>query len=183
MGGHLAPGNVNGQNQRNIGQECQCQPLEIAHVALVRKEHLQQQAGDAEDHAVDVRGSSHDEMQRIAHRGDVGRDVDRIGDDQQADDGIEHAARELSSDVGSEPMARHAADTGAHELDAHHQRIGEDDRPEGEEAELGTGLGIGGDAGRIVVGCSGDEPGAKLAYPIADRFSHHSCSPPVARRV
>ena len=45
-----------------------------------------------------------DELQRLAHRGDVGSDVDRVGDEQQRDHEATAAAAESGAHVGGEAV-------------------------------------------------------------------------------
>src|SRR6202020_2163055 len=58
-----------------------------------------------------------------------------------------------------------AAKAGTDHLDADHQRIGEQHGPQHAVAELRTGLRIGGDTARIIIGGAGDEARPQLPYP------------------
>ena len=95
---------------------------------------------------------------RVGHRGDVGGDVDRVGDDQQADQRHRQPARADPADVRREALPRDPADARRQHLDADHQRQRQEQRPDEREAELRAGLRIGRDAARIVVGRAGDQP-------------------------
>ena len=86
--GHLAPGDVYREHQDDVREQRQRQPLQVADIALVGQENLQQQASDADHDRVHMRRSADDQLQRLAHRGDVGGDVDGVGDDQQRDDAV-----------------------------------------------------------------------------------------------
>ena len=164
---YFAPWNVDRQHQQHIGQQRHCEPLEVAHVASVRQEDLQQQANGAERDRVHMRRTADDEAQGIAHCGDVGGDVDRVGDDEQSDDTVQHGPRKVLADVCRKAVAGDAADARADHLDPDHQRIREQHRPQRQEAELRTGLRVRGDPGRIVVRGPGDEPGTQLLQPVA----------------
>ena len=96
----------------------------------------------------------------FAHGGDVGGDVEGIGDQQQQHDALKHDRRKRGLDVGGQPLAGDPADARAHGLDRRHQREGQRHRPQHVEAELRAGLGIGGDAAGVVVGDAGDQPRA-----------------------
>ena len=52
----------------------------------------------------------------------------------------------------------------AHQLHRRHQRVGEQHRPQQTVAELRAGLGISGDAARIVVGSAGDDAGTDIPF-------------------
>jgi hypothetical protein len=80
--------------------------------------------------------------------------------------------REVAADVRRETVAGHAAHTGAHHLDADHQRIGENNGPAKLVAELSTGLRVCRDAARIVVGRAGDQPGTEISPQFA-RITEH----------
>ena len=64
----------------------------------------------------------------------------------------------MATDIAGDTMTGHASDARRDFLDRRHQRIGHQHRPADAEAELRTRLTIGADAGRIVVGCPGDQP-------------------------
>jgi hypothetical protein len=141
---------------------------------LIGQENLQQQRDDAEHDRMPVLPPADDELQRIAHRRDVGGDVDRVGDHEHRDNRIEHRPREMSADVRSEAMAGHASHPCADHLDPHHQWKREDHRPAELIAELRTGLRVGRDPARIVVGGARDEAGAQLPEPAARHVEHAS---------
>ena len=166
----LAPRNVYRQHQDDVGKQRECQPLEVAHVTLIGQQHLQHQANDADRHGVDLWWTSDQQVHRVAHRRDIGSDVDGVGDYQQCDDAIKHRPRKMAPDIGRETVARDAPDPCAHQLDADHQGIGEDDCPQSVEAELRARLRIRRDARRVVVGRAGDQSGAELPCPIAHPF-------------
>jgi hypothetical protein len=63
--------------------------------------------------------------------------------------------------IARDTLARNSTDPGADLLNRDHQRIAEEHGPRDREAELRAGLAIRADPARIVVGCSGDEPGSK----------------------
>jgi hypothetical protein len=149
-----------------------CQP---AHVGLVGQEDLEHQAEQAEGHRVDVGRSAHQQAQRLRHGRDVRGQVERVGQQQQADHGQQHPARETRPDVGGQAPPGDVSDARADDLDRDHERQGEDHRPQHGEAELRAGLGVGGDATGIVVGGTGDQAGPELAQTApkaewTDRF-------------
>jgi hypothetical protein len=71
----LPPVEPQREGHRHVRQQRQRQPLEPAHVALVRQPHLQRQAEHAEGGGIGMRGATHQEAQRLGHRGQVGRQV------------------------------------------------------------------------------------------------------------
>ncbi len=103
-GERLAPRYGDREHHGDVRQQRERQPLEVADVALVGQEHLQQQAGDAEDDRMAVLGAADDELQRVAHRCDVCGHVDRIGDHQHRDDRVEDRPRKVAD--GCSPRGR-----------------------------------------------------------------------------
>jgi hypothetical protein len=101
-----------------------------------------------------------DEFGDLAHRGNVGGDVEGVGDQQQPDDAKQHRAGEAGADIPGEPLAGDAPDIAAHQLDRRHQRKAQRHGPQHPEAELRAGLRIGGDAAWVVVRDAGDKAGA-----------------------
>ena len=73
---------------------------------------------------------------------------------------IKQRPRKGCAQIAGDTLAGHAADFRADLLDGDHQRIAEQQRPAHGIAELGPGLGIGGDAAGIVVGRAGNQAGA-----------------------
>ncbi len=71
----------------------------------------------------------------------------------------------MPPNIGGESVPADPADPGADHLDADHQRVGEQDCPEHVEAELRTGLRVGRNPARIVIGRARDESRAELFQP------------------
>lgn len=155
------------QRDCDIREQRQCGPFEQARIAVVRHEDLQQGRQRAEEDDIEFLRTVQQQIDGCAHRREVGRDVDHVRDDQQHHGGVEQPRRIVGAHVRREPLARHAADARADELDGRHQRIGQQQRPQQFEAELRAGLRVGADAGRVVVGGAGDETGAEATQPRA----------------
>ena len=155
---HLTPGNVNREQDRGVGQQGERQPLQEEDVTMIGDEHLQQQRSEHEERRHEMAIEAGDELRDFPHGGDVGGDVEGIGDQQQQHDAVEHDRRERGLDVGGKSLAGDPADARAHGLDRGHQREGQRHRPQHVEAELRARLGVGGDAAWIVVGHAGDKP-------------------------
>ncbi len=155
---HLTPGDMNREQDRGVGQQGEGQPLQEEDVAMIGDEHLQQQRSEHEEHRHEMAIEAGDELRDFSHGGDVGGDVEGVGDQQQQHDALKHDRRERGLDVGGKSFPGDPADARAHGLDRGHQREGQRHRPQHVEAELSARLGVGGDAARIVVGHAGDEP-------------------------
>jgi hypothetical protein len=109
-------------------------------------------------------------------RDQVGGDIESVchdeGDKQGAQDGSAGPTEPLDGQL-AEPGAGGQSRTVTYLLDRHHQRPGEQGGPEQRQAVLGPGLGVGGDARRVVVGRPGHQPrvpwpggtGARAASP------------------
>ena len=102
---------------------------------------------------------------RLAHGRNVRRNIDGVGDQQQTHQSVEDRQGEYGLDVGGQSLAGDVPQARAHHLNAHHQRIGEQYRPEHVVAELGAGLAVGRDAARVVIGSARDEAWAQLLDP------------------
>ena len=169
--------NMNRENHGDVGQQRQRQPLQVANVGLVAQIHLQDQAQHAEAHAIQMRGAAQQQPQRLAHRRNIRRDVDGVGDQQETDDAVQHRPRKHRLHIRGQALARDEPETRADHLDAHHQRVGEQHRPQHAVAELRAGLGIGRNAARIVVGRARDEARSQLLDPrivceAFEQFNH-----------
>ena len=57
---------------------------------MIGHEHLGHKAGEPESSRVDENGTADHQPQRLGHRREIGRDVDRVGDDQQCDQRVKH---------------------------------------------------------------------------------------------
>ena len=158
----LEPWQLDGEHRGDVRQQAERQPFQVAHVGGVRQKYLQRQAQHPEAERVQMRRADPGhQARRFAHRGDVGGDVDDVGQQQQDDDGVQQPRRIGAPDVGGQPAPGDPADARRHQLDADHERVRQHQRPQGVEAELGAGLGIRRDARRVVVGGAGDQARAE----------------------
>ena len=153
---------VHHQHGADIGEQRQRQPFEDGRITRKRYEDLQHQTDQREEHDVDVAAAAGDQHQCGAHRAEIGGDVDGVGNQQQRNDEVEQRPREMGADIGGKPVAGDATDACADDLDADHQRRGDQYRPQHAVAELRAGLRIGRNAAGVVVGGAGDEAGAEL---------------------
>jgi hypothetical protein len=95
------------------------------------------------------------------HRPEVGAEVDHVGDDEQAHEGIQKPDRVMAPHIGGETLPCHTPDIRADHLDRAHQGVGQQQRPDQAVAELSARLRIGGNSARIIVGSAGDEARAE----------------------
>src|SRR3984893_14459475 len=105
--------------------------------------------------------TSDQERKCVGHCANVSTDVDRVRDEEQADEPVDHQRRVVAAHVPREPVTAHATYFRAHKLYGYHERIGKEQRPKQAVSELRTALRIGGDPTRIVVRSTGDQAGAK----------------------
>src|SRR6266513_5407874 len=92
----------------------------------------------------------------------AGGKVERVGEQQQGDDRVQHRPGKVLPHVRRQAVPRDPPDARADDLDADHQRRREQHRPEQAVTELRAGLRIRGDAARVVVGGAGDQPRPEL---------------------
>jgi hypothetical protein len=71
---------------------------------------------------------------------------------------VDDQSRIVADEVAGDAAAGHPPDPGGNFLDGGHEREGHDERPAEPVPELRADLGIGCNAGGIVVGGAGDEP-------------------------
>ena len=168
----LLPRHVDREYHRHVREQPQRQPLQVAHVGFITQVDLQTEAGDPEEHRVQVRGSPDQQAQCLAHRGDVGRDVDGVRHQQQAHDAVQHRARENRFHVRGQSPTGDATESRADHLDADHQRVRENHGPQHLEPELRARLRVGRDAAGIVIRSPGDEARPDLLHPrmLGDAF-------------
>jgi hypothetical protein len=126
---------------------------------MVGREELQQQGGSDEEQRHQMTVDVGDQLADLAHGGDIGADIEGVGDQQQDHHQAQHDRWEGAFDVFGQTLTRDPTDPSAQRLDGRHQRIGERYRPEHVEPELSAGLGVGGDAARVVVSHAGDQTG------------------------
>ena len=122
-----------------------------------------------------MRGAADQEFQRRTHRTDVCSDIDGVGEQQEGDDPVQQPGRVVLANIGGQAVAGHTADAGTDDLNADHERKGEERRPQDGVAEAGAHLGVGRDATRIVVGSAGDKPGPSLFQKDVDFLGVRFC--------
>ena len=103
---HLAPRHVNREQHGGVGQQRDGQPLQKEDVAVIGNEYLQQQCPEHEEGRHEMAIDAGDEFRDFAHGGDVGGDIERIGDQQQQHDALKHDRRKCGLDVGGESLRR-----------------------------------------------------------------------------
>ena len=154
---HRVPVDLHREHHADIGKQREGQPFQEADIAVVGNEHDRQQREDREAGRIKVGVARADHQPGgRPHGGEVGAEIDGVGDEQQQDQDGHHAVREHLHHVAGETAAGDAADARADRLHRNHQRPGQHHRPQKVEAGLGARLRIGGDAARIVVRRAGD---------------------------
>ena len=175
---HLAPRNPNGESGGDISEQHERQRLQVARIRMIRNQDLGGKAADAEHRDVEKLRATDDQPQRIAHRRDVGGDVERIGNEQKPHQSVQQRGRHRLAEIRRQSPPGDGADAGADHLNGDHERCGQEHRPAQRVAELGAGLGIGRDAAWIVVGGAGDQPRPehrkqRFCRPAFLPFLHH----------
>ena len=146
----------------DVRQEDEGEPLEAPRDAAVRgpEEQRDDQARVARDEQTRIEPRHH--LGRLGHPAEVGADVEDVRDHQERTGRPEHPSRVAPADDAREPTARDHPEPRTHQLDRHHQREGEDRRPEGRVAEARARDRVGRDARGVVVGRPGHEAGAEV---------------------
>ena len=126
---------------------------------MIGNENLQQHRTGGKDQRVFMLETANHEIKGFAHRSDVGGDIDRVGENQQAVPSQALSTRRNFLGVRSNALAGDLADFGADQLNGDHERRRKKHRPQQAETELRAGLRIGGYAGRVVVSGPVTKPG------------------------
>ena len=105
---------------------------------------------------------SQHQLRRRAHGGEIGADVDGVGDEQQRHEACHGPGRKDPAHVGRKPVPGDASDPGADHLHRGHQRVEEKHDPEHVDPELRARLRVGGYAAGIIVRCPGDQSRAQF---------------------
>ena len=121
------------------------------------REHFENDCHDCKRGNIENSRAGEEQAQGGGHRAKVRSDIYRVGDQEEADQRIEHRGRIVTAHVFGEAMPGDPSDLGADHLDRAHQRIGEQERPAERIAKLRPGLRISGDATRIVVRGTGNQ--------------------------
>ena len=79
------PGHADHKHRRHIGEERQRQPPQHRGIARVAREHFEDDGDDGKAGNVENGRAGEEQAQRGGHRAKVGADIDRVGDEQQAD--------------------------------------------------------------------------------------------------
>jgi hypothetical protein len=124
---------------------------------MIREEYLQKQCSEYEQRRHEMAIEAAYELSHFPYGGDIGGDVQGVGDQQQQHNALKHNRRERRLDVGGESFPGDPADARAHGLNRGHQRIGQRHRPKHVEAELRARLRVGGYAARVVVRHASDK--------------------------
>jgi hypothetical protein len=153
-------GGVDDDHRDDVGEERQRQVFETAKDRRIGEAELQhpdhERYRHEEPHRLHVAAGQ--ERSTCRDGAEVGSDVDRIRTEDQDDACTDQHRRELAPERGAEADARLQRDACAGLLHGDHQREGEDGQPERPETKLAPGLGVGTDAGGVIVRCAGDEP-------------------------
>ena len=155
--GDRSPRHANDEHRRDISEQRERQPAQHGDIARVAHEHFQEHNENGERRDIEPLRAGQNELQRRAHRSQVGADVDDIGEDEQADQRIEQRGGIVAAHVGGDALARHTADLSADHLDRAHEGIGEKEGPGEGEAEGRASLSVGGDPAWVIVRSAGYE--------------------------
>jgi len=83
----------------DIGEQAECQPFQHRHVALVVEKYLRHDRGDAIKQYVDDAVPADQKLGGIGHGGEIGRDVDGVGDEQQRHHHVEQPWRIMPAHI------------------------------------------------------------------------------------
>ena len=142
-----------------LGDECgdhvreqrEREPLQRVGDLVIAQAHRRVADAETEQRFVDLRRTAAEHLRRVAHAGEIGRDVDRVGDQQRQREQRDQPAWKFLAQRAGEADSGDHADARAHHLHAAHQRPCQESRPQHAGAELRTCDRIRRDAGWIVI--------------------------------
>jgi hypothetical protein len=146
---------------------------------VVWDEELQRHDHRREEDREEELGNRDEEAGRRRHRAQIRADVEDVGDDGERHRRVEHRPPEAFPDERGQPSTRRQPEARGHLLHRGGHRSDRDRRPHQAETKRRADLRIGADAGRVVVGCAGDDPRAE-AFEVA---VSPKVSPPVMMRA
>ena len=155
----LAPVRLREERRHHIGEKHQRQPEEHPLHALVGAAHHEQPHAQGRHGYRDVlRHAEH--LHARGDAGEFGEGRRHVADEKRKHGEGGDANAEALADEGGEALAcdgAHAAGRGLHDGEQHAH---DGDDPQGAEAEVRAGRGIGGDAAGVVAGHGGHDAGA-----------------------
>jgi hypothetical protein len=143
--------NVRQKRRHDIGEQTERQPPKHARIGPVRKENLQQHRKRGDAYGVEQEWAARQQLECAAHGGEIGSDVDRVGDEDCESNRIGQPARTIGPEIARKAFPGNSSDPGADFLNGRHERVGQQHSPEHRVTEFGSCLGVGGDAARIIV--------------------------------
>src|SRR5512140_3544122 len=105
----LKPRHVHGKHDPDIRKQRKSEPFEHPDVSAIGDKHFQAYAQRADSYDVEMPWASDHQRNGVSHGGEIGSDVDGVGDEQQADQAIQHRGRIMASNVSSQAMSGHTA--------------------------------------------------------------------------
>ena len=166
--GDGAPMRADLHGRDDVGEEHEREPLEGAGNGGVAEPDRRPANQHGEPHHPEVRAGPRQKLCRVGHSGEIGSDVDGVGDEEREADRCQDGTREFFLQRAHESFSGHHADPGTHELHCRHQRPRDECRPEECRSKARAGDGVRGDAGRIVIGRAGDDTGTECGPESTD---------------
>src|SRR5260370_21579116 len=96
---NVRPWDVHGEYDTHIREKRQRKPFQDPDVSGVRKEYLEHHTTKTDRNDVRVARTSDQQRDRIGHSANVSTDVDRIRDEEQPDQTVEHRRRVVAAHV------------------------------------------------------------------------------------
>ena len=169
---HLGPVDLHREEHHHVRRERQREVPEDPRVPVVGDEDLEHEHRRGHGDGEHGGGQRDDEMGRGAHRREIGGNVEGVRGRDEHDATEQDPSGEARADQRPEPVPRDQAEARRHLLDRRGHGENDDGGPDEREAECRPDLGVGADAGRVVVRRAGDEPRTEaLEVPVAPQRS------------
>jgi hypothetical protein len=86
---HFPPRNMHDHDGPKIGKQAERQPLKNGDVARILNEDLEHHAQNTREHDIQEMRPPNQQAQGIAHRSEIGANVNRVRDKEETDDGVQ----------------------------------------------------------------------------------------------
>jgi hypothetical protein len=165
----------------DVGEEDQCQELEVGGEDAIGHQYLQHGDANPRRHDDGAVGDAGQQPDASRYSGDVGAEVSGVGDEEHEDEEQEDRAGIAAAQGEGQALAGHKADAGAHVLDGRVQGQRQEAGPEQAVARARARQRVRGDAAGVIVGCAGYDARAGQGQQATDALVQSSGGAPVSR--
>ena len=93
----IAPIEVHGEQRSDVSEERETEPLQNRDVARVAHEDFEQDREDSEKRHIQKDGAADEQLERRAHRAEIGAEIDRVGGHQKPNQSVQCPGRVVAA--------------------------------------------------------------------------------------